>query len=286
VGAVQTDHTSVAADPWFADAHRRTGGRYAHLEISLRLDRIRESLAAVISQRVDGTIGQLGLGGVQRGLWSIGRDGRAVTATVAVKRPRRTIVTPIARGLTDGDPVSVLIPDAARSYAIIEHPPAKLVRRVRGAILASRSARAQTALHAAWDRMAKPAGLDIERDLLAHLGDRIIIHNDPPHPLGIPLLVTIVVPIDGSAERVKRSVDILLAACADWLTPPAPNRGGPFAVRLKRTDDDIWYIQAGIVGPAVSVEDNNLVISFSPTAVRQVLKTLAASREPQSADHP
>jgi len=53
---------------------------------------------------------------------------------------------------------------------------------------------------------------------------------------------------------------------------------------LKRDADGVWYVQFGLLGPALAVADEWVVISYSPQAVRQNLQWLenAAAPTPSS----
>lgn len=278
--AIHGETATLESDDWFTETHRGIGDLHDQLIISIRVDRIGEQLSDVLGGRLDGTVGGLGMGDFERGLWTVGRDGRAITAKVAAKRRGRsqTFVETIARPLADDDPIAPLIPDQARTFAIIEQAPAKLIRQLRDAILAARSPGSRDALQSGWARFATDADLDIERDLLDPLGEQLIIHNYPQHPLHIPLMVTLLVPITGSADNVRLALDKTLGQFAKWLSADARGQpqSNPLAPRLDRTDDAIWYIQAGFIGPALTVHDQLLIVSFSPVAVRQVIARLSA----------
>jgi len=276
--AIHGETATLESDDWFSETHRKIGGPHDQLIISIRVDRINEQLSDVLGGRLGATVGGLGMGDFERGLWTVGRDGRAITARVAAKRRGRpqTFVETIARPLADDDPIAPLIPDQARTYAIIEQAPAKLIRQVRDAVLAARSPGSRHALQAGWAQFASDADLDIEHDLLDSLGEQLVIHTYPRHPLRIPLMVTLLAPINGSADDVRSALDKTMGQFAKWLSAgaSAEPQSNPLAPRLDRTDDGIWYIQAGVIGPAVTVHDQLLIVSFSPVAVRQVLATL------------
>ena len=56
----------------------------------------------------------------------------------------------------------------------------------------------------------------------------------------------------------------------------AKQQAGEKGVQLLRTPDDIWHLQYGLAGPALTITDRWLVLSFSPHAVRQNLALISA----------
>jgi hypothetical protein len=124
----------------------------------------------------------------------------------------------------------------------------------------------QERLREFWAEVEREADISIERDLLAQLGPQIVIHNFPRHPLNIPVARTVVAEITGSAIAVRTVVDRLLRRFARDL---AGSESGWASLQCHQAPDGVWYLQAGVYGPAVAVTDQWLVISFSPAAVRQ-----------------
>ncbi len=156
--------------------------------------------------------------------------------------------------------------------------------RGREAYLASQHESRREAYREGWLRFEREYGFDFDHDLLAHLGQRIIIHDFPPHPLAVPLLWTYLVETDGDVTAVRRAVDGMMRAWQSGL-PKADGEtasGGGFVPEIRRTDDGIWYLQLGLAGPAIGVADHWIVISFSPAAVRENLRRLDAASTPAS----
>jgi hypothetical protein len=56
-----------------------------------------------------------------------------------------------------------------------------------------------------WEKIQAELHFDGQKDLLDHLGDTIILHNDPPHPLKLPLAFTSLIEIRGDAKQVRRN---------------------------------------------------------------------------------
>ena len=124
----------------------------------------------------------------------------------------------------------------------------------------------------AWKRLEQETGVDIGKNLFDHLGQNMVIFDYPPHPLEVPFALTIAIEIN-DRKAVTEAVDTLLATWGRYLDQRAERRGTTL-VRLyvKHDPDGVWYLQAGILGPALKVTDKFVVISWSPPALREALK--------------
>jgi hypothetical protein len=120
-----------------------------------------------------------------------------------------------------------------------------------------------------WSQVQERGQFDVERDLLAHLGDHAVLHNDPPHPLRIPIAVTALIEIRDEPAVVRKTLDGVCTAFRDELDQAAAEGRGPPPITLHREDDGLWYMQYGpIAGPAWIVTERFLVTSWSPRARR------------------
>ncbi|MCP4246141.1 MAG: hypothetical protein GY778_03745 [bacterium] len=274
---VRRDRPSLVDDDWFAAAHRRCRGAVASAEWNVRFDLIRRGLGAVMAGKPEAVVKGLGLADVRRGLWSLGTAGRAVEVHAMLARKDSDEYVPISRQLEPGAEED-LIPAEATQYEFIETSARSLVHRVRDAYLAGRSPSSQARLSDMWAQLEADCGVSVDRDLLAQLGDRIVIHDFPRPPFDLPLLRTIQVEIVGSPLAVRTSLDRLLRRCRRYIA----ERDWPM-VKLVHDPDGVWFLQAGLYGPAVAVTDGWLVIGFSPVAVRQNLVRL---EPPQPASEP
>ncbi len=272
---IRVEQTSLAEDEWFDRAHQRCRGEAASVEWTVRFASIREQLQPVMAGKPVEVMRALGLADVDRGLWSVGASGRAVEAYAVLRRSGTDDFVRICRP-PDGPSADAVVPPEATRYAAIEYGPADLIRRTRDAYLASRSPSAQASLRRMWADVETETGVNAQCDLLDQLGPPILIHDFPRHPLGLPLVRTVVVPISGSAATVQASVDHLLRRFQRHLD--RADSGWPL-LELHQADDGVWYFQAGLYGPALAVTDRWVVISFSPVAVRQNLAHLQ-SRPP------
>src|SRR5262249_53311282 len=120
-------------------------------------------------------------------------------------------------------------------------------------------------------------GFDIDADLIDRLAQDLVIHNWPPHPLGVPLLCTIWIGYTGERSSMSAKLDKIMQAAAEVMSHPiaSTHPASGLVPRLLRTPDGIWYVQLGLIGPALGVANDWLVVSYSRESVRQNLDSLA-----------
>lgn len=254
---------SLALDGWFASAVHSASPPELHDLWYAQFAALTAPMDVGLRGKVERVLRSLRLDGVDRALWAIGRDGRAVEAASYVRREGRDEKLPIsglrfARDLAPG-----VIPVEATSYAVIDADPATLLGGICDAYLYARSRRARRSSRAFWRALRASSGVDILQDIVARLKGPIVIHDFPLNAFRIPFFKTIVLTIDGDPAPVRDALDRLLNHVRSRLA----ETDRPLDVT--RDDDGVWYVAFGILGPAVAVTDDRVIISFSPTAVRQ-----------------
>ncbi|MCH8830460.1 MAG: hypothetical protein IID45_12865, partial [Planctomycetes bacterium] len=95
------------------------------------------------------------------------------------------------------------IPPDASSFSILSMPVADLIRRGRDAYVASQRPKKRERLGRWWAALENELGIAFEAQVLANLGRSLIVHTYPRHPLGVPLLCTILVEIREDADAVR-----------------------------------------------------------------------------------
>ena len=170
-----------------------------------------------------------------------------------------------------------IIPDDASGFAVLDLDPSALVARVRDAYLAAKSPPAQESVRAFWHDLEVQSGLSIEADILSLLRGPVVIHDSPRHALRLPLAWTVLLRVREDPAALRVGIDRLLSVGQNAL-----GDGGAF--RLIRDEDDVWYLDFGLAGPAVLVTDRWLILSFSPSAVRQNAEHLATRAPLASGD--
>src|SRR5690606_38147535 len=117
-----------------------------------------------------------------------------------------------------------------------------------------------------WAVLETQFNFDVETGLFDQLGDHLIFHTFPQHPLGIPLLGTVWIQIDGDREQVARTIDGMMLAWQEYANRPAAGPQPRFRLtpQIHRDPDGVWYLQLGLLGPALAATDGWIVIIFSP----------------------
>lgn len=274
---------SLLEDGWFAEAFRRTHAADAAVAWTIHADGLRAALGQVIEARVEAVLAGLGIADLNRGLWSITRSGRQIDVYAAQRRRGRDRFARLSAP-PEANAAATLIPPQAGRYCILRVAPADLLRRIVRGWMASRRPKHQAATIRWWNYMQEAAGVDADRDILAHLEDRMILHTHPPHPLGIPLLCTVVIPVRGEGATVRDAVDRLFSRIAAWQEYDLRERGFRLRPLLERDDDGTWFVRYGvIILAAMRVAEDRVVIAYSPEAVRANLPP--AATQPESAVH-
>jgi len=216
-------------------------------------------------------------------MWTVGSKNRAVICTHLKIIDGEEILVPIsteARGVQ-----SRLIPDAATEYTLLRCGLDDILTRATNAYLASRRPGIRDNLRSHWATFELEADISIKQELFDQLGDVILIHDDPPHPLSLPLLSTVVIPIAGDPATVGRSLNAILEQSNRWFRNANANPGDhapAFAPQFTQADDHVWYLSFGFAGPAITVADRFIIISHSPLACRHARDHLLARVAPKS----
>jgi hypothetical protein len=258
---------ALTDDAWFDRAVARTHVQEASHMLLMRFDLLRAAGDAAYTHKALNVQRALELDGVDRGVWTARRKGRSGEVLAFLRRNGEESLTPIAGEAFLRDLPPDIIPDGATRFVVFRCEPAAAVRTLAEAYLLSRDPAQRTESRTFWRSLQKEAGVSFETDLFSQLGSRIVMHDYPPHALGLSLARTFLFPINGDAAALRDRIDRLLehvAKSEGW--PPIP--------QLRRNDRGVWYLFAGLAGPALTVTDDWLVVSFSPEAVRAVVDGL------------
>ncbi|MFH1416969.1 MAG: hypothetical protein ABII12_01595 [Planctomycetota bacterium] len=273
---------SLRDEPWFVKASQQTQGDRAVAQWFIAMARLEQRLGQVARGRHLRVVKALGADGMTQDLWTIGLEGRALAWFRCYRRNDQDVVVPYSD--PKGFPAQHLriIPDAARHFGIIHIPTSWLIEKLPAAWLAAQSESHVRKWTTVWRRLEQETGIDINGSLIEHLGDDVAIFDYPPHPLKIPFAWTIAIEID-DRQAVQLATDTLLATWSRYLDERAERKGTTLVrVKVKQAEDGVWYLQAGILGPAMKVTDRYLVLSWSPQALRDVLKFIDQQPRPSS----
>ncbi|MEK6644439.1 MAG: hypothetical protein AABZ08_11070 [Planctomycetota bacterium] len=263
---------SLADDEWFKRASKRAHGDTAIAQWFIAYTRVKDRLGTATQQRVVNVTTALECEDVSADLWTIGREGRALSWF----RCYRTDGEDVTRSYSDPtkypSDLRAIIPDQAENIAIIQVPTKWLVDNLPRAWLAAQSEGKVEFWQRVWEQIERDAGIDIDGNLIAHLGNNVVLFDYPPHPLKVPFALTVAIEIN-DRKAVTEATNALLESWSRYLDERAERLKTTLVrMKVKRADDGIWYLQAGILGPAMKVTDRFLVISWSPEALRDALK--------------
>jgi len=277
---------ALSKDKWFQSATAKTRGDLALAQWFIGFARLEKRLGEVAKERSHRVIVALGANNVTHDLWTVGMEGRALTWYRCFRRGGKDIVHRYSDPARYEPRHRSIIPGRARHFAVINVPTRWLVDNLPRAWLAAQSERNVHKWKQIWRSLEEKTGIDLGGNLINHLGDHLILFDYPPHPLDIPFALTIAIEIDDE-EPVKKAVDAILSAWGQYLDERAKRSGTKLVrVKVRKAPDDIWYLQAGILGPALKVTKRYLVISWSPQALRDALQSIDPQNHPKGAPRP
>ncbi len=259
--------SGLADDTWFRRAFEVADGPGASVLCFARLDALRNGVAPSLAQKIGRVGAALRLGDVDRGLWAFRYEDRALEAVGFLRRSgveERVILA--GRELLADDRERV-VPDEAKSFAVFDGSVRLLYYGLRDAYLASCSPGWAERCRQFWRGIEQRTGVSVDRDVLRRLGHTLVIHDYPAHPLRVPAMWTYMVHLDGRGGALRESITRVL----EGLQPECVKETG---FRLMQAPDGIWHLQLGLLGPAVGLTDDWLIVSFSPEAVRRNMARL------------
>ncbi len=263
---------SLSRTPWLVES-RAKRGRDALIEIIVRSEAIRDRLDPFVDNRASAFFDAWHSDKIERAHWALGFEGRALYCVGHFVEAGHTRTRLFADPDIRTPELLATIPDTAR-YAIYEISPARTIPSFFNGLLATRSEVERRNILRLWERIQAENAFDAQRDILSHLGDHIVMHNDPPHPLHLPLAMTTLTEIREQPQQVRDALDRL---CEAWRAAQLKHQeetGGPVNAIVNRDNDGIWFLEFApmVAGPAWTVTDRFLITSWSPAALRSYLE--------------
>jgi hypothetical protein len=260
----------LSRDPWIVTARSKLRSKPL-IEIFVPAERICERLDPLVDGRASGFFKAWQAERMDRSHWALGFEDRALYCIAHVRIGKQTVRRVYADPRFRDQRLLATIPPEAR-YAIYRIPIDTFVSRFVTGLLAVRSPETREGVEKAWAEIQSKYGFDAERDLLAHLGQFVVLHNDPPHPFRIPLAMTILVEIRSEPEHVRKTLETICSAWQAGLDRANEENAVPNPALLQRDTDGVWHLQFGfVVGPAWTVTDRFIISSWSPAALRSYL---------------
>lgn len=259
----------LSRERWYAEA-RAARAPTALIEIFVAMGAIRERLDPFVDGRATEFFRVWESHELEQAYWALGFQGRALYCEAHFRQGERTTTRLFADPDASDPHLLATIPPTAR-YAIYKVPMSRLFPRLIESVLETRGPEERAKIRQTWERIQKESGIDAQRDLLRHLGDRIVLHNDPPHPLRLPLAMTTLTEIRSEPRTVRRTVELACSKLRE-ATHRGSDEGSPPLLTFEREDDGIWYLRFGLLaGPAWTVTDRFVITSWSPAALRAYL---------------
>lgn len=275
IAAVATgSRPGLSADPWYAAARKERSDTRL-IELFVAADALRRQLDPFVDRRATQFFEAWEVPDLTQSHWAFGMEGPALFCLahfhVGDATARRLYADPAQR-----DPNLLATVPPNTHYAIYEVPLATFLSKFGRGFYAIQGAEPRAQLDRIW-KQVEERGVNIECDLLGNLGGRIVGHNMPPHPLRLPLAVTLLLEIREHAERVRAAVDAIGETLQAALND-ARERGATPPWDVRRTPEGIWYLQFGVIaGPAWTCTSHYIVMSWSPAALEEYLAWLPAA---------
>jgi hypothetical protein len=209
---------------------------------------------------------------LDRSHWAFGLQDRGMFCVAHHVLSGETVERTYAQPEPRDSPDMAVVPPETH-YAVWRTPVGPFLNRFISSLVATRDPHTQERIRNEWTRIQREFGFDAQREVLDNLGDTIVQHKFPMHPLKIPVCVTTLIEIKQNPETVAKAIETMCTAWQSGISD-AINKGIVMPATLTRDDDGIWFLNFGLAGPAWIVTDKYIVGSWSPAALRTYLSTV------------
>jgi hypothetical protein len=259
---------SLARDDWFADRMGELKGRRA-VTIHSDWGRLGERVDTFLPGRVEAVARCFKTPGLRRVAWVQSFAGRKCYSRLSYRqadKPTGHVV------LSDPDQfdaaeVARIVPEGASWYAVGRIPAGAYFGRLAAALELCWSKRRVDQFDAGWKQFAGHVKPGEAQAMFDNLGPVVWMHDWPRHPLDLPGAFTVVMEVK-NRTAAWRHTDSIFKALAAWLAHK--NAGSKLAtLALRRqADEPAWFLQMGLLGPALHFARQHAVLSWSPQAAR------------------
>jgi hypothetical protein len=264
---------TAVVDSWWHRGEDRLADLQPDITVMLHVERLRRHIGRAAGWRLNAILEALQIGSADRLVWGFGRRGRARISRAWVRHWEDERVVELLVPSAS----AVRVPAEARWYAACGVTADEVVLAVRDVYLALHRSSTRHHLKSQWTELETRTAVKFEADVLAQLGAGVVMHDAPPHPLRLPVFMTLRFEIDGDADRLRAALDRLLTDLAGSINAYADRSANPLAFRLERTPQGWWSSRWGLYGPALAVQEDAVLISYSLPALERLV---APSRQP------
>lgn len=266
---------SLAKVEWVSRA-RADSPQPRLIEIYAAMREIRRRLDPVVEQRASEFFKAWKADQIDDAAWVLGFEGRGMYCVAHFLSGGEMAKRVYAHPSMASPELLKAVPESAR-FAVYRFPMSTFLPRFFGGYYSTRGEKLRRAAIDVLNRIQAKHKFNVQTDILEHLGDTIVLHNDPPHPLRLPLAFTTLIPIESDAAGVRERVELLLTDWQSYLNEPEAD-GTPATATLDRDGDGVWSFRWGpLVGLSWTFTEKFLIISWSPTAVREYLDHAGAA---------
>jgi len=302
--ALKDEKKSIAHEAWFQAATAKLDAAGSDFFGVANLDALRRGCDAGLWKRIVAAGRELHVDGVTQGAIAVTMKNRDVDVTALLRRDQENSILPLTIRASDRskliasqvippraptplspsggegrvrgagedswkDLVSKTVPPEATWNLVLDIAPHEWMTAIVNAYLVGRRPDARRQMQEEWAQLESEAGISIEKDIFAPMGRGIISFDFPKHALRLPLAWTRLIRISGDPAKLRESIDKLFGVWRQRLGETNP-------LQLRHADDGVWFLYFGLEGPALKVEDQWIVVSFSPEAVRENVKYISA----------
>ncbi|MCG3181808.1 MAG: hypothetical protein BIFFINMI_04231 [Phycisphaerae bacterium] len=273
--AAARPETSLGRNAWYVRQMEAVIGRRAMsvycdwLQVSRRIE-------GIIPGRADAIAGAFDTPHLEHFAWALSFSGRKLYSRLFYEETGKPTGRLDLSNPDDFTPEQVarMVPAGAHYYGAARLPIGKYVARLQAAMELSLSAHKKGRLSDGWKKYAGQLEFAAVRRLFDTMGPEIWIHDWPVHPMRLPGAVTIVTQVrDEPAAR--RDTAAVMSVLDHWLQ--AKSQGSKLARLEIRKDPEApaWWLQFGLMGPAMRYADAWMILSWSPEAARLAAEELA-----------
>ncbi len=241
------------------------------IEVLVAAEDIRKRLDPFVDGRATAFFKAWRIDDVKRTHWALGFQGRALYCLANHRKGNVTRRRLYANPYIKDEKLLQTVPEESR-YAIYKMPAKTFLPKLISSYYATRNPKDRELAVEIWAKIQADLGIDAQRDALDHLGEHIVAHNYPPHPFHLPLAFTSLIEIREKPQKVRQTLEKLLAAWQEAIDNAADETGKPCPVEIRHDADGVWYIEFPFFnGVAWAFTDRFIVTSWSPIALRDYL---------------